>query len=190
MAARALNYDPAREAWEKRIARYLSWQWRIRANKRTYFQPFRIETLLEVIGAIPDPRPGRIEARLEKCLNRLKQDGVIADWDYWPSRPLIEPWRTAKIHVEPLGDVLNCYSGEPPANVTTEMILFRRKRQENGLTVLAASSKSKISPEQLYLFEMGLETPSDAEQKQLLECVVRRRGTGAGRIAHAPQSAA
>ncbi len=83
LSAKALGYDPYRQTWEKRLARYLSWQWRIRAKDETYFQPYRVETLLERAGEkLNQTKPGRTKERLEKALDQLRADGVIAGWQY------------------------------------------------------------------------------------------------------------
>jgi len=50
LSAKALQYDPYRQTWEKRLTRYLSWQWRCEAHTGNYLQPFAVATLLTAIG--------------------------------------------------------------------------------------------------------------------------------------------
>jgi len=83
LAAQALRYDPYRQTWEKRLARYLSYQWRCKAHAGHYWQPFRVATLLEAVGAPLDTRkPSKTRERLEKTLDTLLRDAVIAAWQY------------------------------------------------------------------------------------------------------------
>jgi predicted XRE-type DNA-binding protein len=83
MSAMALRFNPYTQAWEKRLTRYLSWQWRCRARQENYEQPFRVATLLAAVG---DPagivRPTRTRERLEKALDILVDHKVISGWQY------------------------------------------------------------------------------------------------------------
>jgi DNA-binding XRE family transcriptional regulator len=83
LSARAVQYDPYRQRVEKRLARYLSWQWRIQARQGEYSRPYRVNTLLEAVGEqLNERRPSATRDRLEKALDTLQQDGVIASWQY------------------------------------------------------------------------------------------------------------
>lgn len=83
MSAMALRYNPYKQTWEKRLTRYLSWQWRCRARNDNYMQPFKVATLLEAVGeALEEGRPGRTRERLEKALDTLLQDEVVSGWQY------------------------------------------------------------------------------------------------------------
>jgi len=79
LSCKALQYDFYRQKWEKRIARYLAWIWRInRSNRR---ETLRVEKLLEAAAVeIDKNRPGRTRDRLHKALNQLKEDGIITAW--------------------------------------------------------------------------------------------------------------
>ena len=81
LSCKALQYDFYRQKWEKRIARYLAWLWRInRGNKK---EGLRVEKLLAAASMeIDQARPGRTRDRLEKALDQLKADGVITTWEY------------------------------------------------------------------------------------------------------------
>ncbi len=83
LSARAVQYDPYRQRVEKRLARYLSWQWRIQARQGEYTRPYRVSTLLEAVGEqLNERRPSATRDRLEKALDTLQQDGVISSWQY------------------------------------------------------------------------------------------------------------
>jgi hypothetical protein len=83
LAQRALEYDPYRQKLEKRLTRYLSYQWRIRQGSKSYFQPFTVKTLLKAVGEeVNATDPIRTKRRLEKALNRLRKDGIIGSWRY------------------------------------------------------------------------------------------------------------
>ena len=97
----ALEYDPYRQQVEKRLAKYLAFQFKVDAKHGRPRLPCVVETLLRQADLEPDPgRPQRVLARLEKALNRLHADGVIARWDYadaeaihgLPARGWLDRW--------------------------------------------------------------------------------------------------
>jgi DNA-binding XRE family transcriptional regulator len=80
---KALQYDPLRRKWEKRLTRYISWQWRTVEQSGEFVQSFRVSTLLEAVGEQLNERyPTKTRARLERALQTLEQDGVLARWRY------------------------------------------------------------------------------------------------------------
>lgn len=109
LAAQALRYDYKKQAREKRLVRYLSWQWRIQARTRSYQRTYRVSTLLDTIGEDTAPkRPGRIRERLEKALDTLEGDFLISAWHYerWDEnkadkRGWFKLWLDATILIEP-----------------------------------------------------------------------------------------
>lgn len=77
----ALRYDPLHERWEKRLARYCTFQLRINAEfggttiKRT------IGNLLnELALSVNESDPKKTRSRFERAMNRLKSDGIISSW--------------------------------------------------------------------------------------------------------------
>jgi hypothetical protein len=81
LSQKALNYDPYRQKWEKRLARYLAWLWRISSGRTK--EGLLIKTLIEAAGMkLNKSRPGRTRERLEEALDRLQQDNVITAWEY------------------------------------------------------------------------------------------------------------
>ena len=81
LAARALNYNLRTEVLHKRLARYLSWIWRIRSTRNDYGRPFKVGTVLEAIRLGIDKRnPHRTYERFEAILDKLVDDKVIKKW--------------------------------------------------------------------------------------------------------------
>lgn len=119
LSEKALRYDPYRQAPEKALTRYLSYLWRVRATKGTYRDPLRVSTLLEQSRIALDERPDRKRSRLEKALDTLQEDGVIASWRYdgWelgdaPARGWADAWLQALVIIEPPAAIPAHYAGE------------------------------------------------------------------------------
>jgi DNA-binding XRE family transcriptional regulator len=116
LSARALRYDPYRQTWEKRLARFLSWQWRLHASGELA-QPYRVGDLLDAAGKTVHSRwPARTRERLEQALDRLGSDGVIAAWEYadWDEEVAAQPgwaavWRDAVVLIAPPEAVVHYY---------------------------------------------------------------------------------
>jgi len=83
LSAQALRYDPYRQIIEKRLARFLSWQWRTTRGMPGRGQGYTVDELLRAAGKEPDTRrPTETRDRLERALDTLGDDGVIAGWHY------------------------------------------------------------------------------------------------------------
>lgn len=116
----ALRYDPYRQRWEKRLARYLTCHLRMDAkNGRPLVR--RIGPLLDELHLPVDRRhPERTRGRFETALHRLARDGVIDGWDYTgeargvlatlPSRGWLEWWRDTTITITPSGAIQGRYA--------------------------------------------------------------------------------
>jgi len=162
MSAMALRYNPYKQTWEKRLTRYLSWQWRCRAKNDNYTQPFKVSTLLEAAGQLIDARrPIRSRERLEKALDTLHQDQVISGWQYdrWDEsdgalKGWATTWQQATILIEP-PDVIRDqyrkleYMGHPALKrmVGQEPMgdQLERKRKDLGLSQAQAAEQLGIS---------------------------------------------
>ncbi len=106
MSANALNYDPYRQRYEKRLLRYLTWQWRV---TKGLVRVYKVGTLLEEIGletGAGQP-PSRIRDRFEKCLDTLLERGDLAAWQYdgfneenLPRKGWMPQWLEARVLVE------------------------------------------------------------------------------------------
>jgi hypothetical protein len=81
LSQKALNYDPYRQKWEKRLTRYLAWIWRISSGRTQ--EGLLVQTLIAAAGMTIDKnRPSRTRERLEEALDRLQEDRVITAWQY------------------------------------------------------------------------------------------------------------
>lgn len=119
LSQRALEYDPYYQKWEKRLTRYLSYQWRIRQGTKSYFQPFTVETILKGIGETVDTKhPIRTKKRLEKAWNRLRKDGIIGSWRYETGidesivgkKGWWKAWLEWKVIIEPPKEIIEQYA--------------------------------------------------------------------------------
>jgi hypothetical protein len=77
----ALHYDPYHERWEKRLARYFTFQMRLNTEFGGTIIRRSIGSLLEELAlSLNTNDPGKVKARFEKAMNRLEQDGIISFW--------------------------------------------------------------------------------------------------------------
>jgi DNA-binding XRE family transcriptional regulator len=160
--AKILNFDPYRETWEKRLGRYLTNLWRIRARSGAYMEPLRIQTLLKVVDQeLNSRRGGWIRERLEKALDALLERGIINAWQYdrWDEdttqqRNWFESWMQATVLIEPPDEIQEHYQElEQPTKAkalpaTSKESLGTRlkaRRQQLGLTQLQAAEELEIS---------------------------------------------
>ena len=148
LSAKALAYDPYRQTWEKRLTRYLSWQWRCAAHAGDYLQPFAVATLLSAVGHPATPRRLTWQrARLEKALDTIQHDAVIATWQYaqedteWPhSTVLIEPPDAIREQYQHL-EQLAASQRRPVLASDALGARLKRRRQALGLSQLQAAEQ-------------------------------------------------
>lgn len=125
IAQKALAYDPTRERIEKRLAKYLAFQYRLNAGRADTVM-LRVATLLENCGLEPDRRnPVRTSDRLEAALDRLQHDRVLARWAYadpearnnLPARAWLDEWLAMVITIDFPEELAEHYSslGQGPA---------------------------------------------------------------------------
>lgn len=87
-----LKYDPYREQWEKRLARYFMFYLRISGgpNYGGTGIPRKVGDLLtELDLPIDSDHPQRTRKRFEQALARLVADGVIDGWKYVKDNPAL-----------------------------------------------------------------------------------------------------
>ena len=82
LSQKALNYDPLKQKWEKRLTRYLSWLWRI--NSQSDPKPLTVSTIITkgIMENVNIKNPSRTKERFEKALDQLVSDNVISAWQY------------------------------------------------------------------------------------------------------------
>jgi hypothetical protein len=172
LAAQALRYDPVQQTWEKRLARYLSYQWRCKAHGGNLLQPFKVASLLAAVGAtLNTHHPGRTRARLEQALEILLRDRIIAAWQYdrWDEACITrrgwgKVWLHATILIEPPESVRQHYQHlarheeRAPLALPAALTLgarLQQRRQHLGLTLLQAAEQLDVSPSYLHRLEQG-----------------------------------
>ena len=164
LSVKALSYDPYRQVPEKRLTRYLSWQWRIRQASGNYLQPFQVSTLLEGMHIeIDKNHPKQTKERLEKALNTLENDQVTAGWQYnneWNEeivgqRGWIPRWESCGIIIEPPQKIQDQYQKikQIESNRSQELYAVERTfgerlrdiRLTRGLTQMRAAEEIGIN---------------------------------------------
>lgn len=199
LSTKALRYDPYRQKPEKRLLRYLSWQWRIRRNEGNLLQTFTVRTLLERTHLRKDPNnPIKIKDRLEKALDTLLEDKLVNAWQYngwdesrWTSDGWAG-WTDARVIIEPPQHILDQAAKIPappqkqlPAATQRKTDadlprLLKDARLARGITQLQAveqiqdllrarNLKPKFSQGYFAMIEAGRKAPGDALKRLLLE---------------------
>jgi DNA-binding XRE family transcriptional regulator len=180
LSTRALEYDPYRQKWEKRLTRYLNWQWRIRQARGNYLDPFSVSTLLDeaVREEVDAKHPVRTKDRLEKALETLQQDGIITGWQYQGDfdEAIVgrsgwwKEWLNWRIAIEPPQKVMDRYAEKilvpltkkPAALSAAELLAEQVKstRKERGLTQMQAAEEIGIDQATLSRIERGRKRPA------------------------------
>ncbi len=76
----ALSYDPYHDLWEKRLARYFTFQLRLINSGGTMITR-KIGGMLEELSLpLNESYPDKTRSRFEKAMDRLQVDGHIAEW--------------------------------------------------------------------------------------------------------------
>lgn len=172
LSAKAIQYDPYRQKWEKRLTRYLSWQWRCDAKNISQPRKFRVSTLLEAVGEpINERYPNKTKERLEKALDLLLVDQVIIGWQYekWDEATietqrnwLTTSWQHTNILIEPPGALKEQYKhfdlieaktvvGEPLTIVLPEDLSEKIKQRRKKLKLSQKEAAQLLNISQPYL---------------------------------------
>jgi len=110
LSQKILQFDPYRQAYEKRIARYFSWLWRSRQKRALYLEPIRIRTILDSIRMdYQNARAAKVIERFEKMMDTLLDQGVINAWQYDGIYTKWRDWLDCKIIVEPPEEIIQHY---------------------------------------------------------------------------------
>lgn len=175
LSARAVEYDPYRHDWEKRLARYLSWQWRIQASRGNYLRSFKIRTILDAVGKTIDERnPQRTRERLEKAFDTLIEDRIVQawQWDQWDEAIMQEKswvgrWLDWTVIIEPPDSVKQAYQAilRPaatlpvlPPGTLAERLMYRR--QQLGYSQMKMAEQFGVSQAYYSMLEKGTRKPS------------------------------
>jgi hypothetical protein len=174
LSAKALQYDPYRQTWEKRLTRYLSWQWRCEAHTGNYLQPFAVTTLLTAVGhPVNRRRLTWQRERLEKTLDTIQQDQVIAGWQYAQEH---DDWPKSTILIEPPDPIQEQYQRLEQHEVPQRRRIpepnalgmrLKNRRQALGLSQIQAAEQLGLHQGYFSRLERGHVTPSPAVRKRL-----------------------
>lgn len=189
-SVKALSYHPQKERWEKRLARYLPWQWKCDAKNGGGVKTFRLRTLLDAIAEQPNrAHPTRTRDRLEQALDRLQKDGVIRGWQYgqeWEEDHARQPgwletWLAATVAIEPPADIPEKYRSIATAAAEHRQALapgprarpdlpaqMRAHRKALGMSCLQVGEVLGVSGRAIGQWESGARTPSPATRKRIM----------------------
>ncbi|MCB1084230.1 MAG: helix-turn-helix transcriptional regulator, partial [Simkania sp.] len=143
LAQKALEYDPYRQKYEKRLARYLSYQWRVRQKDQNYLYPFTVETLLNAASInLKTKNLSWIKDRLEKVLDTLVHDYILENWEYGEGfdesiigkRGWLKKWLKWKVLVS------------PPSIITEHYDTKIVTKPEKVLKSIKSTAKATITP--------------------------------------------
>lgn len=169
LALKTLQYNPYHQKYHKRLARYLSWQWRIRQKGADYFRPYIIggdKGLLNVMGIEPNARYGsRIKEQFENILDSLQKDEVIKDWVYLDFDESViekhktwfdEDWLTSKVQILPPEEItepnkdnsINALELEPQYYEQMNFAALLKNMTE-GEVATAVEQEMEVSPENI-----------------------------------------
>jgi len=180
MSAKALQYHPDRQAPEKELVHYLSWQWKCGAKEGNFVKTYRVGTLLGESGISNKKQAGRIKERLEKALDQLTTDAVLAGWQYetgWdddhlPRKNWLRIWLDAKIVVEAPDKIKEHYKDlDQRKDITPKKLLpslgnkLRAERQARGLSQLVVSERLEITQGYLSNIERGFRPSAKVSKK-------------------------
>ncbi|WP_336046907.1 helix-turn-helix domain-containing protein [Solibacillus ferritrahens] len=194
---KAMQYHAARFHLEKKLCRYLSWRWRTQAYKGDYQQLNRVNTLLDACGEeVNDRLPVRTRERLERALDKLAEDKIIADWYYvnWDEniaqgKGWLKYWLNTAIMIDPVHEVKEHYRSiervkKPVKSITAsndmqtsyqaELVQrIHEVRISQNLTLTSVAEEIEISASYLNKIERGLVAGSPKIQKKILNWLER-----------------
>lgn len=129
LSQKALTYRQRTEDWEKRLTRYFAYSWDRQGGNAVSVQRHTVAQLLEASHHQPSPtRPDETKERLERALQRLTDDRVIAGWQYvpgtWdeagrPARQWVPLWMEAVVEIEAPEEVRQYYALALPQAAAT-----------------------------------------------------------------------
>lgn len=187
LSRKVLQYNPYRQDWEKRLARFLSQQWRENLDS-TVTEP-SVQVLLAEVGAEIDAKhPLRSKEHLERSLDTLMQDRVIENWKYATAatatikkltRPSLALWLKETVRIETPANILEQYAGlgklsaQPKIPGEMSLAFIRQIRQEQDLSLMAAASEIGITHARLSQLERG-DNPGPQTHKKIKAWVLKQ----------------
>ena len=156
LSAKALSYDPYRQAWEKRLTRYLSWHWRV-SHIESDGHRYSLETLLHSVDS-KLRKTQKTRDRLEKALDKLQADSIIQGWRYSDDGTK-EVWVLPPLSSPSLESLVQNMQEPPTMSGPSESSLLggrvRNLRRKHKLTQALLAQQWEISQGYLSLLEGG-----------------------------------
>ncbi len=161
---KALRFDFVKQAWERRLSRYLGFLWRIKLHKRDQFVAvLAVRTILgELTGGLDTRNAAKQRIRLERTLDRLQADGIIERWEYTDTAADNKEWANTNVRIwapkwmrEDWERSTNVVLIAPrrlhlqPVRVRTVQKRLASRVKELGLSQAAAGEQIGISRKQL-----------------------------------------
>ena len=192
LSQKALSYDHQKFKLEKRLTRYLSYLWRVRQQTNSYTKPISVKKILKQIKMeVNYQRPSRTRNRFEDTLDRLENDGVIAEWRYIDfvdidKKKWIEKWLESNViifppdeivqHYEPMQkspDILENDSGRKSKNNKDNHIgkKLMEKRKSLNLTMSQVAEQIGINVSTISRIENGKSNPRGKNKKRILDWI-------------------
>ncbi|MDD4238652.1 MAG: helix-turn-helix transcriptional regulator [Desulfotomaculaceae bacterium] len=196
ISQKAVEYHPINQQWEKRLTRYLTWQWRNRQGGGAYLAPFNIETLLNAVNKeVSKHNPIQTKVRLEKALDILQQDHIITGWQYESVNEEIvgtkgwwKEWLIWKIIIEPPQEIMDHYGKirgpkikkreAPPTCCQDRSTTFmgpivKKARLQSGLSQMQAAEEIGVDQSTMSRLERGKST--DGRTRHLIKKWLKKR---------------
>ncbi|TEB05465.1 Helix-turn-helix domain protein [Pelotomaculum schinkii] len=190
ISQKAVEYHPINQQWEKRLTRYLTWQWRNRQGGGAYLAPFNVETLLNAVNKeVSKHNPSQTKERLEKALDILQQDHIITGWQYECVNEDIvgtkgwwKEWLVWKVIIEPPQEIMDHYGkirdhkikrreAQPtPCQERTATFMgpiVKKARLQSGLSQMQAAEEIGVDQSTMSRLERGKST--DGRTRYLLK---------------------
>ncbi len=186
LPTKAIQYHAYRHSLEKQLCRYLSWRWRTQAFQGNFLQPNKVSTLLFATAEKLNERsPQRTRERLEKALDQLASDQIIAAWHYikWDenitaNKGWSKYWLNTSIVIEPSPIVQDHYRSierkskqervpKQDDSKLGERLLSRRK--ERNITLLQLAEELDVTAPYISNIERNKVKPSAKLRAKILK---------------------
>lgn len=160
LSQKAVTYDYYRQKYEKRLTRFLSWEWGISSKSVTSggYEVFKVETLLDSISfKIDENKPSISKEKFEKILNTLENDNVIDSWHYavsdtefsYGEKFWLKKWLNWDIFIKPPIDMIEARNEfqtcGPDLGSLLKETRIKRKYSQLALSVILNTSRSTVS---------------------------------------------
>lgn len=183
MTKEILSYHPTKQLVEKRLARHLMWQFRIRQAKGDYLRSFNNEKILTATSIKVDRRnPSRFRDRLEQAFDTLKDSNIISGWQYdsyWDEevtkkRGWVEDWLSVNVIFEPPKEIVSfldtiqpkvLIQPKPLSHTKSPDYVYQLKAilQSSGMTQLKLAEKLEVQPSYLSMLLREIRTNPSSE---------------------------